>query len=297
MSLRSLLFVPADSPRKIAKAETAGADALIFDLEDSVAPECKADARSNLRDYLSGLGPERTWQAYVRINPLDTGEALDDLLVAAHPSVAAIVLPKATGRADLLRCAYYLDMAERASGVAAGTVGILPVVTETAAAVLRLPELAAPLPRLTGLTWGGEDLSTVLGALGNKRPSGEWDDSFRLARALALLAAAACEVPAIDTLHADYRDGEGLAAACAAARHAGFSGKIAIHPDQVPIVNAGFSPQPDELAHARKVVAAFAAAPGTGTVGLDGRMLDRPHLVAARRLLTSAGEKVLLDVD
>jgi citrate lyase subunit beta/citryl-CoA lyase len=297
MSLRSLLFVPADNPRKIAKAETAGADALIFDLEDSVAPERKAEARSALRDYLSGLGPERTWRAYVRINPLDTGEAPDDLLVASHPSVAAIVLPKAAGRADLLRCAHYLDIGERAAGVTAGSIGILPVVTETATAVLRLPELASPLPRLVALTWGGEDLSTVLGARGNKRPSGEWDDSFRLARALALLAAAACEVSAIDTLYADYRDGEGLAAACAAARHAGFSGKIAIHPDQVPIINAGFTPQPDELDHARKVVAAFAAAPGTGTVGFDGRMLDRPHLVAARRLLTSVGEKVLLDVD
>lgn len=297
MSLRSLLFVPADNARKIAKAETAGADALIFDLEDSVAPERKAEARSLLRDYLSRLDTDRSWRAFVRINPLDSGEALDDVLAAARPSVAAIVLPKATGVADLQRCAHYLDIAERAAGLVSGSIAILPVVTETAAAVLRLPELASPAPRLAALTWGGEDLSTVLGALGNKRPSGEWDDSFRLARALALLAAAACEVPAIDTLHADYRDGEGLAAACAAARHAGFSGKIAIHPDQVPIINAGFSAQPHELDHARKVVAAFAGAPGTGVVGLDGRMLDRPHLVAARRLLASAGEKMLLDAD
>ncbi len=297
MSLRSLLFVPADNWRKVAKAETAGADVLIFDLEDSVAPERKAKARSILRDYLSGLGSERSWQAYVRINPLDTGAGLDDLLIAAHPAVAGIVLPKASGRADLLRCAHYLDMAERGAGVAPGSIAILPVVTETAAAVLRLPELASSLPRLAALTWGGEDLATVLGALRNKRPSGEWDDSFRLARGLALLAAAACEVPAIDTLHADYRDGEGLAAVCAAARQAGFAGKIAIHPDQVPIINAGFSLQPAELDHARKVVAAFATSPDTGTVGLDGRMLDRPHLVAARRLLMTAGEKVLIDVD
>lgn len=296
MNLRSLLFVPADSPRKIAKAETAGADALIFDLEDSVAPERKAEARSALSDYLSGLRADRTWRAYVRINPLDTGEALDDLLVAAHRSVAAIVLPKAAGRADLLRCAHYLDIAEHVAGVPSGSIGILPVVTETAAAVLRLPELVSPLPRLTALTWGGEDLATTLGALGNKNASGAWDDSFRLARALALVAAAACEVPAIDTLHADYRDGEALAAACRAARHAGFSGKIAIHPDQVPIINAGFSPQPDELDHARKIVAAFAAAPAAGAVGLDGRMLDRPHLVAARRRLMSAGEKASLNV-
>lgn len=292
MRLRSLLFVPADSARKIARAENAGADALIFDLEDSVAAERKEDARAALRAYLDTLNGVRDWHVFVRINPLDTNFALGDLMVAAHPAVSAIVLPKMAGMSDLIRCGNYLDLAERAAGLAPGTIGIVPVVTETAAAVLRLSELAAPAPRLRAMTWGGEDLATAIGALDNKRPSGAWDDSFRLARALTLLSASACSVPAIDTLFSDYRDAAGLADACRTARRAGFAGKIAIHPDQVVAINSGFTPDAAEVAHAQTVVAAFEAQPGAGVVGLNGQMLDMPHLVAAQRLLASAGEEL-----
>ncbi|ALR21483.1 MULTISPECIES: HpcH/HpaI aldolase/citrate lyase family protein [Sphingomonadales] len=290
MMLRSFLFVPADNERKIARGLQSEADALILDLEDSVAPDRKAEARKLLAGQLADLDGSTVPKLYVRINPLDSPHVLEDLLAATHAAVAGIVLPKACGRHDIDRCGHYLDMAESAKGIAPGAIGILPVVTETAAAVLRLPELTAPIGRLHALTWGGEDLATVLGARGNKRPSGEWDDSFRLARALALLAAAACDVPAIDTLHADFRDGEGLRAAGLAARHAGFAGKIAIHPDQVSVINEVFAPSETEIEDARAVVAAFAASPGSGVVGLGGRMLDRPHLVAAQRLLATTGE-------
>jgi len=290
MSPRSFLFVPADSERKIDRGLQSEADALILDLEDSVAPDRKAEARKLLADRLAGLDGSTAPKLYVRINPLDSLHALEDLLAATHAAVAGIVLPKACGRHDIDRCGHYLDMTESAKGIAPGAIGILPVVTETAAAVLKLPEFAAPLGRLQAMTWGGEDLATVLGARGNRRPSGEWDDSFRLARALALLAASACDVPAIDTLHADFRDADGLRAAGLSARHAGFAGKIAIHPDQVAIINEVFSPNEAEIADAKAVVAAFAASPGSGVVGLDGRMLDRPHLVTAQRLLATAGE-------
>lgn len=290
MNRRSFLFVPADSERKIGRGLQSEADALILDLEDSVAPERKAEARRFLADQLACLNGSAGPKLYVRINPLDSPDVLEDLLAATHAAVAGIVLPKACGHRDIERCGHYLDMAERAKGLAPGTIGILPVVTETASAVLRLPEFATPVARLRGMTWGGEDLATVLGARGNRRPSGEWDDSFRLARGLALLAASACDVPAIDTLHADYRDADGLRAACLSARHAGFVGKIAIHPDQVAIINAAFSPDEAEIADARAIVAAFTASPGSGVVGLGGRMLDRPHLVAAQRLLATTGE-------
>jgi len=290
MRLRSFLFVPADSERKIARGLQSGADALILDLEDSVAADRKDDARRLLAEHLAGLDSSPRPDLYVRINPLDSEHALDDLLAATHAAVAGIVLPKACGRADLDRCGHYLDLAERAGGIDPGAIGILPVVTETAAAVLRLPELAAPIGRLRAVTWGGEDLATALGARGNRRPSGEWDDSFRFALALALLAASACGVPAIDTLHPDFRDAEGLKATCLAARHAGFAGKIAIHPDQVAVINEVFAPSEAEIADARAVLAAFAASPESGAVALGGRMLDRPHLVAAQRLLAEAGE-------
>jgi citrate lyase subunit beta/citryl-CoA lyase len=290
MMLRSFLFVPADSERKIARGLQSEADALILDLEDSVTPDRKAEARKLLTDQLANLDGSTAPKLYVRINPLDSPHVLEDLLAATHAAVAGIVLPKACGRHDIDRCGHYLDMAESVKGIAPGAIGILPVVTETAAAVLKLPEFAAPIGRLQAMTWGGEDLATVLGARGNRRPSGEWDDSFRLARGLALLAASACDVPAIDTLHADFRDADGLRAVSLSARHAGFAGKIAIHPDQVAVINEAFSPNEAEIADAKTVVAAFAASPGSGAVGLGGRMLDRPHLVAAQRLLATAGE-------
>ncbi|MDD3674771.1 MAG: CoA ester lyase [Novosphingobium sp.] len=290
--LRSLLFAPADSERKMTRADAAGADAVIFDLEDSVAAERKAPARDTLRAFLDTRAGSSPSKVIVRINPLGSEYALDDLRAASHPAVAAVMLPKSEGRADIQRCAAMLDLAESAAGLPTGGIGILPVATETAQAVLKLPELAGPMPRLLGLTWGGEDLATVIGASANRRADGAWDDCFRLARALTLLSASACGVPAIDTLYADYRDPDGLAAACREARRSGFSGKIAIHPDQVGIINDMMTPDAGEIEQARLVIGAFAANPGAGAVGVGGKMLDRPHLLQAQRILALAGEEV-----
>ncbi len=291
MRLRSLLFVPADSERKIVRAADARADAIILDLEDSVAAGRKAYARDALRAYLDARAADAPSSIVVRINPLGSAYALDDLRAAVHPGVAAIMLPKSEGRQDIDRCASMLDIAEHAIGMRRGQIAILPVVTETAQAVLRLPELAGPMPRLLGMTWGGEDLATVLGATTNRKTDGSWDDCFRLARALTLLSASACGVPAIDTLHADYRDPDGLATACSEARRAGFSGKIAIHPDQVAVINDAMTPGTAEIEQARLIVQAFDAEPDAGAVGIDGKMLDRPHLLQARKLLALAGEE------
>ncbi|MEG8221844.1 CoA ester lyase [Sphingomonas sp. HH69] len=291
MRLRSLLFVPADSERKVARAFDAGADAVILDLEDSVAAGRKAYGRDALRAYLDARAADAPSSIVVRINPLGSAYALDDLRAAVHPGVAAIMLPKSEGRQDIDRCASMLDIAESAIGLRRGQIAILPVVTETAQAVLKLPELAAPMPRLLGLTWGGEDLATVLGATTNRKTDGSWDDCFRLARALTLLSASACGVPAIDTLHADFRDPDGLATSCRDARRAGFSGKIAIHPDQVAVINSAMMPGTIEIEQARLIVQAFAAEPNAGAVGIDGKMLDRPHLLQAHKLLALAGEE------
>lgn len=283
--MRSLLFVPADNERKIARAQDSGADVLIFDLEDSVAPDRKSAAREALGEFLASMPEKRSWQAYVRINPLGTLGALKDILASARPGVAGIVLPKAVGQDDLTKCSHYIDMAELSQSLEPGSLALLPVITETPKAVLSLAKLA-PTPRLAAVTWGGEDLASEIGALGNKLPSGEWDDCFRLARTMTLLAAATCEVPAIDTLHVNYRDQEGLEASCRSARFSGFGGKIAIHPDQVPTINACFTPQEAEIVQAREIVDAFAASTA-GTIGLNGKMLDRPHLIAAERVLRS----------
>lgn len=291
MRLRSLLFVPADSERKIARAADARADAIILDLEDSVAAGRKAYARDALRAYLDARAADAPSSIVVRINPLGSAYALDDLRAAVHPGVAAIMLPKSEGRQDIDRCASMLDVAESAIGMRRGQIAILPVVTETAQAVLRLPELAGPMQRLLGMTWGGEDLATVLGATTNRKPDGSWDDCFRLARALTLLSASACGVPAIDTLHADYRDLDGLTTACIEARRAGFSGKIAIHPDQVAVINSAMTPGTAEIEQARLIVRAFDAEPNAGAVGIDGKMLDQPHLLQARKLLALTGEE------
>jgi citrate lyase subunit beta/citryl-CoA lyase len=290
MRLRSLLFVPADSERKIARAFATEADALIFDLEDSVAPDRKAAARQGLAEVLRSLPANRRWTTFVRINPVGSGMALDDIRAVIGPHLDGVMSPKSEGAADLLHLSHALDMAEVFADLPSGQVRILPVVTETAKAVLRLPDLAdlPALDRLVGLTWGGEDLATDIGALTNRRDDGVWDDTFRLARSLCLLAASAAEVAAIDTLHADFRDAAGLAEACRQARRSGFTGKLAIHPDQPAVINAAFTPSADEIAQARAVLAAFEATGGAGVASLEGRMLDRPHLLQAERLLALA---------
>ncbi|MBL6749508.1 MAG: CoA ester lyase [Nevskia sp.] len=284
--MRSLLFVPADNERKLAKAAAAGADALALDLEDSVLPPRKPAARKMLAEYLAGYhGASQIW---VRVNDLESGELLKDLAAAVPLAPAGILLPKIRGPEDLDTVSHYLDMAEAIHGVAAGTVGILTVSTETPSAVLRMPELLkVPRPRLKVLTWGAEDLSTALGAGDPRTPEGAWRPVYQHARTQCVLAAHALGIEALDTVHVDFRDAEGCRRSAETARHEGFTGKIAIHPDQVPVINAAFTPSAAELEFARRVVAAFEA--GSGAVSLDGKMLDVPHLKSARRLLKAAG--------
>jgi citrate lyase subunit beta/citryl-CoA lyase len=285
MRLRSMLFVPADSERKLAKAADSGADALILDLEDAVAPAEKPAARSGAARFISSPRA-RDWKTFVRINPLDSGLALADLAAVVAPGLDGIVLPKANSAADAARLAHYLDAFEEQAGVAHGHVRIVVVATETADAVFSLGSYRPGMPRLEGLTWGAEDLSAAVGASSNREDSGELSGLYVIAGSLCLCAAAAAGVSPIDTLFADFKDDAGLASACRAARRRGFVGKIAIHPSQVATINASFTPSETEISEARRIVAAFEAQPRAGAVSIEGVMYDMPHLKRARRTLT-----------
>jgi citrate lyase subunit beta/citryl-CoA lyase len=285
---RSWLFVPGDSERKLAKAHSCGADVLILDLEDSVAPERKAAARALLRDFLAAHPAPRQAQLWVRVNPAGGGDCAADLtaVVAARPD--GIVQPKTRSAADVTALGARLDELERSHGLAREAIRILPIATETPAALFALGGYAQCGPRLAGLTWGAEDLSVAVGATANREADGAWTAPFQLARSLCLFGAAAAGVAAIDTLYVDYRDHAGLAASCAAARRDGFSGKLAIHPDQVGVINECFLPSAAELSQARRIVALFAANPGAAALSLDGRMVDIPHLRQAENILARA---------
>jgi citrate lyase subunit beta/citryl-CoA lyase len=289
MRLRSMLFVPGDSERKFAKAAGIGADALILDLEDAVAAPMKAEARRRVAALVED-DATRDWSFYVRINPFDTGLTLADLAAVVRPGLDGIVLPKADGAHDLERLGHYLDAFETAAGMEAGAVRVVVVATETAKAMFQLGSYTPAHPRLAALTWGAEDLSAAIGAATPRLDDGSWTEPYRQVRTQCLFAAAAAGVAPLETLWADYRDGEGLAADSRAARRDGFTGRIAIHPDQVAIINECFSPSQADVALARRVVAAFAAQPELGTIGIDGKMYDRPHLTAAEKTLAAAGE-------
>lgn len=297
MSLRSLLFVPADSPRKLAKACASAADVLILDLEDSVAPANKSRARQAAADFLAGAGASLAARRFVRINPLDSGQASDlatglalaDLAAVVVPGLDGILQPKIDNADDVRRLTLYLDVLEVRAGMVPGQVKIVPVVTETARAMLGLASFEPGIPRLVGMTWGAEDLSAAVGAISNREADGHYSPLYELANSLCLCAATAARVAAIDTVHVDIRNGEGLAAACAVSRRRGFTGKIAIHPDQVAIINLAFTPSAEELAEARRIVQAFEDNPLAGTLSLDGKMVDRPHLVQAQRTLGLTG--------
>jgi citrate lyase subunit beta/citryl-CoA lyase len=288
--LRSLLFVPGDSDKKLGNGDGAGADALILDLEDSVLPRNKARARELTVEYLKARPKaERRAQLWVRINSLDSALALADLsaIVAAAPD--GVMLPKAEGPADVARLSFYLEALEAQAGVAIGATRVLPVATETAAAPFNLGDYAgARLSRLVGLTWGSEDLATALGASTNRDASGEWAFTYRIVRSLTLMGARAAGVQPIDTLYADFRDEKGLYASSRASRAEGFTGRLAIHPAQVDAINQSYMPSAEEIEHARRVVAAFESSPGAGAVGLDGRMIDIPHLKQAQALIAQA---------
>lgn len=286
MTPRSWLFIPGDSEKKLGKADATGADALILDLEDSVAPERKAEARRMTRGFLADRAPgARNAQLYVRINPLEES-ALEDLAAVMVGAPDGIMIPKTDDARCVQRLSHYLDAFEAVHGIAAGSTKIIPVATETARAALTLPSfLDLPLPRMVAMTWGAEDLAAVLGANTNTDATGQWALTYRIARTNLLLTAKAIGVAAIDTLFVNFRDDSGLRASCETAAGEGFDGRIAIHPAQVDGINQGFAPSDAVVAHARRVIAAFDENPGAGTVGLDGKMIDIPHLKQARQVL------------
>ena len=289
MKLRSLLFVPGDSDKKFARACLSAADVLILDLEDAVAPGMKDAARKLVAGWLARAG-EVAPKLFVRVNPLDTGLTEADLEAVVRPGLAGVLIPKANGAHDVATVAALIDPLEIAAGIGPGSVKIMVVATETPAAMFNLGSYAPPHARLTGLTWGAEDLAAAIGATANKEADGNWTEPYRIARSLCLFAAASAEVAPIDTLYSDFRDTAGLEAECRKARRDGFIGRIAIHPDQVETINRCFSPSDEDVAHARRIVVAFAAQPELGTIGIDGKMFDIPHLKAARKTLAAAGE-------
>jgi citrate lyase subunit beta / citryl-CoA lyase len=286
MTLKSLLFVPGDSEKKLAKAASTGADALLLDLEDAVSQDRLPIARGLVLDYLKSHD-RSSQQVWVRINPLNTPLSLPDLVAVMPGKPDGIVLPKPLNASDVLQLDHFLSALEQREGINAGHTRILPVATEVAGALFSLNTYAGCSARLAGLTWGAEDLATDIGATSNKNDNGEFDEAFVLARSLCLLAAAHAGVQAIDTLSVDFRRADSLQADVQRAKRQGFSGKLAIHPDQVAIINAGFTATPEELQHAQRIVDAFAQAGGAGAVQLDGKMVDKPHLTQALRLLST----------
>ena len=287
--MRSLLFVPADGGKKLDKAMASGADAVIVDLEDSVAAQGKTGARQSAADFVKdAISQTKRPRLIVRINGLATGLADDDLdaVVPARPD--AIMLPKAEGGAGVIHADAKLAVREAMSGLPDGHIKIIAIATETATALFLAGTYRGASARLEGLTWGAEDLSAELGAETNRDPDGRFLDPYRLARALCLAGAAAAQVQAIDTIAADFRDIAALRRETEEARRDGFTGKMAIHPAQVPIINEVFTPTAEAVAKAHALVAAFESNPGMGTIGIAGVMYDRPHLERARRLLARA---------
>jgi len=286
--LRSWLFVPGDSEKKLAKSEGIPADALILDLEDSVAPENKISARGLVCEYLANRAAGRRQQVWVRINPIDHVEAGADLSAVIPAGPDGIVVPKPRSPDDLELLGRRIGTYEAEHEIKIGTTRILPVATETPQSIFSLGEYRKCGKRLAGLTWGAEDLSAAVGATTNRDEKGNWTSPYQMVRALCLFAAHAAGVEAIDTLYADFRNMEGLEKSCAEARRDGFSGKLAIHPAQVEVINQAFTPSTQEIERARRIVALFEANPGAGTLALDGSMLDLPHLVQAKKVLSMA---------
>jgi len=286
--MRSLLFVPADGGSKLDKAMASGADAVIIDLEDSITPERKTFARTATLEFLKqASATKQRPRLLVRINGLDTGmtDADLDAIVLGQPD--AIVFPKAEGATSVVHLDAKLTTREAIAGLPEGQIKILAQAVETAAGLFAAGTFRAASERLIGLTWGPEDLSAELGATANRDAQGHLTEPYRLARSVCLYAAAAAKLPAIETVYVDFRNSDGLRRDTEAARRDGFTGRLAIHPAQVPVINEVFTPTAAEIEKAKAVIAAFAALPGAGAVGIDGKMYDRPHLVRAQALLAS----------
>ena len=278
MRLRSLLFVPGDRPERMQKALGVGADALILDLEDAVAPAAKPEARKQVAAFIGANSGAPIW---VRVNPLDGPEIASDLaaVVPVHPF--GIVLPKAEGGASIA------ELSRRLAELGDSTARIFAIATETPAALFQLGTYGGQ-QRLAAMSWGAEDLPAAVGAITSREEDGSYTPPYELARSLCLFGAVAAGVAPIETVYPAFRDLEGLKAFTGRARRDGFIGMMAIHPDQVPVINAAFTPSEAEIAHARRIVEAFAASPSAGALSLDGKMIDRPHLIQAQRILAAA---------
>ena len=285
VSPRSLLFVPGDSKRKLAKSADSTADALILDLEDAVAPGLKAAARDSVHGFLKSPQSAACAQRWVRINALHTEDSRLDLaaIVAARPY--GLMVPKVDHPSELIKLGEELNILEERAGIAPGTTRLIPLLESPRAVLTAADYLRLPVERLSGMSWGAEDLGAALGVRSFHEANGGWSLALNSARVQCLLVARALEIDAIDTVTTDFKDLDALRAECVLSYEAGFSGKLAIHPDQVDVINGAFLASPAELEHAQRVIAAFEAAPGAGAVSLNGAMVDRAHLRAARRLL------------
>jgi citrate lyase subunit beta/citryl-CoA lyase len=289
VNARSWLFAPGDSERKMEKATAGAADIVLIDLEDAVAEAEKPKARSMVATFLTANAKarERLW---VRINPIQGPHALADLAAVMPAGPGGIMLPKPRDRTDAQLLGNYLTALEAAAGLALGATKMILLVAETPESMLSMGSFVG-VPRLAALTWGGEDLATALGAIDNRREDGSYDFTYELARSLCLVGAAAAGVPAIETIHGDFRDEAGLRKRAAQVRRAGYRGMLAIHPAQVDVINETFMPSAQEQAAAQEIVDLFAANPGAGTIGHKGAMLDRPHLARAQAVLALAARR------
>lgn len=285
MSPRSLLFVPADSERKLAKAADTGADALILDLEDAVAPERKPAARELARAFLQLPRSAGSAELWVRINALNTRDSRLDLAAIVGAGPCGLMVPKVDHPAGLVALSEDLSTRESEAGIGAGTTRLISLLESPSAILTATGYLQTRLERLSGVTWGAEDLAAALGVRSSHDAEGEWNFALRSARLQCLLVARALSVDAIETVTTDFKNLDALRAECLRARAAGFTGKLAIHPDQVGVINDAFQPSPAELQHAWRVIAAFEEVPGAGAVALDGTMIDIVHLHAAQRLV------------
>lgn len=284
--MRSMLFVPGDRPERFAKAEASGADAVIFDLEDAVAAANRPRARVEISNYLKMS--DRHVPLWVRINPIETPDALPDLAAVAFARPDGIVLPKARNGDDVRRLDHWLEILETAHGFDVGVIRVIPLITESASAVLNIASFAPAPARVLGMTWGAEDLAADLGSLGNKDAAGEYEPPYVVASTMCLYAAAAAGVWAIETVDTETKDMAAVERRARASRRAGYVAKLAIHPAQVAAIHAAFTPTADEVAWAQRVLEAFRASGGKGALQLDGKLLDRPHVRQAERILAAA---------
>lgn len=285
-SARSWLFAPGDSARKMEKATASTSDIVIFDLEDAVVEEEKPKARAMVSAFLKAQPHDRA-RLWVRINPLQGPHALADLAAVVSERPGGIMLPKCRGRGDVETLDHYLSALEVVAGCEQGATRVIALVTETAEGMFTTGSYAGA-PRLVAMTWGAEDLADAIGASENRNQDGSYGFTYELARSLCLLGAATAGVAAIETIHGDFRDDAGLKKRAEQVRRAGYRGMLAIHPQQVDVINAAFTPGPEEVAAAREIVELFEASPGAGTIAHKGAMLDRPHLARAKALLKLA---------